>query len=133
VAGVFAQDYAEAREEFLAAAVARGQRVESALHPRKGAKGEDLAMDSVLLGAAALLARKPSLIYCNIGAFGARGPLAGRPGYGSADAGLRRHHERGRRKGPAPGARGAVHRGPGHGDVGRDRHPRGPVPPPPGW
>ncbi len=37
--------------------------------------------DEVGVGAAALLARKPSLIYCNIGAFGARGPLAGRPGY----------------------------------------------------
>ena len=37
--------------------------------------------DEVGVGAATLLARKPSLIYCNIGAFGARGPLAGRPGY----------------------------------------------------
>jgi len=37
--------------------------------------------DEVGVGAAALLARKPSLIYCNIGAFGAKGPLAGRPGY----------------------------------------------------
>ncbi len=37
--------------------------------------------DEVGVGAAALLARKPSLIYCNIGAFGARGPLSGRPGY----------------------------------------------------
>jgi hypothetical protein len=50
VAGVFAQDYAEAREGFLAAAAARGLKVESALHPREGAKGEELAMDSVLLG-----------------------------------------------------------------------------------
>ncbi|MBN8888885.1 MAG: carnitine dehydratase [Acetobacteraceae bacterium SCN 69-10] len=33
------------------------------------------------LGAAGLLAEKPSLIYCNLGAFGARGPLAGHPGY----------------------------------------------------
>ena len=37
--------------------------------------------DEVGVGAAALLATKPSLIYCNIGAFGARGPLSGRPGY----------------------------------------------------
>ncbi len=37
--------------------------------------------DAVGLGAAALLERKPSLVYCNIGAFGAQGPLAGRPGY----------------------------------------------------
>jgi len=58
-AAVFAQDYAEARAGFLAAAKARGLAPVSALHPsRKGAKGEDLAMDSVLLGpadAAALL------------------------------------------------------------------------------
>jgi crotonobetainyl-CoA:carnitine CoA-transferase CaiB-like acyl-CoA transferase len=37
--------------------------------------------DQVGLGAAALLARKPGLVYCNMGAFGARGPLATRPGY----------------------------------------------------
>jgi crotonobetainyl-CoA:carnitine CoA-transferase CaiB-like acyl-CoA transferase len=37
--------------------------------------------DEVGLGAAALLAKKPSLVYCNVGAFGARGPLAARPGY----------------------------------------------------
>jgi hypothetical protein len=58
-AAVFAQDYAEARAGFLAAAATRGLKVESAPHPsRKGAQGEDLAMDSVLLGpagAAALL------------------------------------------------------------------------------
>jgi crotonobetainyl-CoA:carnitine CoA-transferase CaiB-like acyl-CoA transferase len=33
------------------------------------------------LGAAGLLAEKPSLIYCNLGAFGAAGPLASHPGY----------------------------------------------------
>ena len=33
------------------------------------------------LSAAALSAEKPSLIYCNIGAFGAAGPLRYRPGY----------------------------------------------------
>ena len=50
---VFARDYAEARAGFLAAAAKRGLKVESALHPsRKGAAGEDLAMDSVLLGPA---------------------------------------------------------------------------------
>jgi crotonobetainyl-CoA:carnitine CoA-transferase CaiB-like acyl-CoA transferase len=37
--------------------------------------------DELGLGAAALTALKPSLVYCNVGAFGARGPLAGRPGY----------------------------------------------------
>lgn len=52
-AAVFAQDYAEARAGFLAAAARRGLAPASALHPsRKGAKGEDLAMDSVLLGPA---------------------------------------------------------------------------------
>jgi hypothetical protein len=50
---VFALDYAEARAGFLAAAAARGLAVESALHPSgKGAKGEVLAMDSVLIGPA---------------------------------------------------------------------------------
>jgi len=52
-ATVFAQDYAEARAGFLAAAAARGLKVESAPHPSgKGAKGEILAMDSVLVGPA---------------------------------------------------------------------------------
>ncbi|OGA22459.1 MAG: carnitine dehydratase [Betaproteobacteria bacterium RIFCSPLOWO2_02_FULL_65_24] len=38
-------------------------------------------LDALGLGAAALLERKPSLVYCNLGAFGTRGPLAGQPGY----------------------------------------------------
>ena len=33
------------------------------------------------LGSEALLARNPRLLYCNVGAFGAQGPLAGQPGY----------------------------------------------------
>jgi crotonobetainyl-CoA:carnitine CoA-transferase CaiB-like acyl-CoA transferase len=33
------------------------------------------------LDARAFARRKPALIYCNVGAFGAKGPLAGRPGY----------------------------------------------------
>ena len=37
--------------------------------------------DAVGLGAKVLLKKKPALIYCNVGAFGAKGPLAGRPGY----------------------------------------------------
>ena len=36
---------------------------------------------SLGLDAASLRARNPRLIYCNLGAFGATGPLAGRPGY----------------------------------------------------
>ena len=53
MAEFFAKNYAEAREGFLAAVSSRGLRAESASHPsRKGAKGEDLAMDSVLLGPA---------------------------------------------------------------------------------
>jgi crotonobetainyl-CoA:carnitine CoA-transferase CaiB-like acyl-CoA transferase len=38
-------------------------------------------VDELGLGAAALIALKPSLVYCNIGAFGANGPLSDRPGY----------------------------------------------------
>ena len=38
-------------------------------------------VDALGLGAAALCAQKPSLVYCNIGAFGRQGPLAERPGY----------------------------------------------------
>jgi crotonobetainyl-CoA:carnitine CoA-transferase CaiB-like acyl-CoA transferase len=37
--------------------------------------------DGYGLSAAALTAEKPSLVYCNIGAFGAVGPLRERPGY----------------------------------------------------
>jgi len=39
------------------------------------------ALDKLGLGPAALLAIKPSLIYCNLGAFGNRGPLKDLPGY----------------------------------------------------
>ena len=38
-------------------------------------------LDRYGLSAAALTAEKPSLVYCNIGAFGAAGPLRDRPGY----------------------------------------------------
>lgn len=37
---------------------------------------EELGLD-----AQSLRARKPSLVYCNLGAFGARGPMTSRPGY----------------------------------------------------
>ncbi len=39
------------------------------------------AMERLGLSADALLAANPRLIYCNLGAFGAAGPLRGRPGY----------------------------------------------------
>jgi crotonobetainyl-CoA:carnitine CoA-transferase CaiB-like acyl-CoA transferase len=38
-------------------------------------------VDQLGIGARDLLALKPSLVYCNMGAFGAKGPLADRPGY----------------------------------------------------
>jgi crotonobetainyl-CoA:carnitine CoA-transferase CaiB-like acyl-CoA transferase len=38
-------------------------------------------VDELGLGAGTLRERKPSLVYCNIGAFGRHGPLAGRAGY----------------------------------------------------
>ena len=38
-------------------------------------------VDALGLGGAALLALKPALVYCNLGAFGAKGPLADHPGY----------------------------------------------------
>ena len=38
-------------------------------------------VDALGLGAAELTRRKPSLIYCNMGAFGRHGPLSDRPGY----------------------------------------------------
>ena len=39
------------------------------------------ALDRYVLGAAALIAAKPSLVFCNLGAFGATGPLRDKPGY----------------------------------------------------
>lgn len=38
-------------------------------------------VETLDLSAEALRERKPELVYCNVGAFGARGPLASRPGY----------------------------------------------------
>jgi crotonobetainyl-CoA:carnitine CoA-transferase CaiB-like acyl-CoA transferase len=38
-------------------------------------------MEALGLGGAELVAQKPSLVYCNLGAFGTKGPMAGRPGY----------------------------------------------------
>jgi crotonobetainyl-CoA:carnitine CoA-transferase CaiB-like acyl-CoA transferase len=53
--------------------VARADVVLQNLRPGQAAK---LGLD-----AAAFSRRKPALVYCNIGAFGARGPLKDRPGY----------------------------------------------------
>jgi crotonobetainyl-CoA:carnitine CoA-transferase CaiB-like acyl-CoA transferase len=39
------------------------------------------AIDKLGLGAAALRARKPALVYCDLGAYGRSGPLRERPGY----------------------------------------------------
>jgi crotonobetainyl-CoA:carnitine CoA-transferase CaiB-like acyl-CoA transferase len=39
------------------------------------------ALDKLGLGAEGLVAEKPGLIFCNIGAFGAKGPLSALPGY----------------------------------------------------
>jgi crotonobetainyl-CoA:carnitine CoA-transferase CaiB-like acyl-CoA transferase len=39
------------------------------------------ALDRCGLSSAALLAQKPGLVYCNLGAFGAVGPMRERPGY----------------------------------------------------
>ncbi len=39
------------------------------------------ALDRYGLSAETVTAEKPSLVYCNLGAFGAVGPLRGRPGY----------------------------------------------------
>lgn len=39
------------------------------------------SLEKLSLGATELVALKPSLIFCNIGAFGNTGPLADRPGY----------------------------------------------------
>ena len=39
------------------------------------------AIDKLGLGAAALRAKKPSLIYCDLGAYGRTGPFKDRPGY----------------------------------------------------
>lgn len=39
------------------------------------------ALDRYGLGAAELAAAKPSLVFCNLGAFGATGPLRDKPGY----------------------------------------------------
>jgi crotonobetainyl-CoA:carnitine CoA-transferase CaiB-like acyl-CoA transferase len=52
------------------------ERADVVLQNMRPGQVEQLALD-----AATLRARKPSLVYCNLGAFGCAGPLADRPGY----------------------------------------------------
>ncbi|MBW4653831.1 MAG: M14 family metallopeptidase [Kaiparowitsia implicata GSE-PSE-MK54-09C] len=47
----FSQTYAEARQKFLDAGTAAGLVIESHVHPLKGQKGEELALDVARLGA----------------------------------------------------------------------------------
>lgn len=57
---------------------------------------QNLRPDSVEvlgIGAADLTLRKPSLIYCNLSAFGGVGPMGSSPGYDPPHAGIRRDHE----------------------------------------
>ena len=53
-----------------------GERADVVLQNLRPGQVESLGLD-----AASLRARKPSLVYCNLGAFGSVGPLARRPGY----------------------------------------------------
>src|SRR5215212_10789383 len=52
------------------------ERADAVLHNLKFG-----ALDRYGLGAAELVAAKPSLVFCNLGAFGATGPLRDKPGY----------------------------------------------------
>jgi hypothetical protein len=65
----FAENYAGARAGFLAAARRRGLAVESAVHPLRGAQGEELATDCTVLG----VADAPSLLVVTSGTHGVEG------------------------------------------------------------
>ncbi len=65
----FARTYAEARDGFLAAAEQRGLAVETGVNPLKGAQGEALATDAVLLGKA----DAPALLIVTSGTHGVEG------------------------------------------------------------
>ena len=69
ITGCFAENYAEARAGFLAAAKRRGLEVATDLNPLKGAQGEELATDAVLLGAA----DAPALLVVTSGTHGVEG------------------------------------------------------------
>ncbi len=64
---------AEELERLIALIIERADAVIQNLRPGQA--------DSLGLGAQTLLQRKPTLIYCNLGAFGSKGPLAEKPGY----------------------------------------------------
>jgi Protein of unknown function (DUF2817) len=66
----FSTSYREARGKFLAAAAERGLTVDSHVHPtKKGAQGEELAMDTVRLGAG----KASSLVIVSSGVHGVEG------------------------------------------------------------
>lgn len=68
-------DLADPREAARLRALIR-ERADVVIHNLKFG-----ALDKYGLSGAALLAEKPGLVYCNLGAFGAVGPLRERPGY----------------------------------------------------
>jgi crotonobetainyl-CoA:carnitine CoA-transferase CaiB-like acyl-CoA transferase len=61
------------RQRLIDMVVARADVVIQNLRPGQ--------VEQLGIGAQDLIARKPSLVYCNMGAFGAKGPMADRPGY----------------------------------------------------
>ena len=65
----FSATYREARERFLAAARAHGAAVHSHVHPLKGAEGEEIAIDTALVGAA----DAPNLFIVSSGTHGPEG------------------------------------------------------------
>ncbi len=69
------------------------------------------------LGADALRARNPRLVYCSVGAYGARRAARGGAGLRRAHAGRGRAHQHDRRAGPARRARRLVAHRHGHRDV----------------
>lgn len=60
------------------------ERLSTLIHERADVVLQNMRpgqVESLGLDAATLRARKPALVYCNLGAFGSVGPLAERPGY----------------------------------------------------
>ena len=70
ILSAFSQTYAEARDKFLATAMAKGLNVESIVHPtERGAQGEDLAVDVAFFGPT----DATSLLFVISGTHGAEG------------------------------------------------------------